>query len=117
MTSRRGTPRYVISDNEANFVGAERVLRELIEALDKDKIIRETTKSHPVDWMFNPPIGPHFGGVFEALIKSAKKAIRAILGDAGVRDEEPHTAICGAERLMNSRPLKYASSDHNDLSP
>jgi hypothetical protein len=117
MTSRRGTPRYVISDNGTNFVGAERELRELVEALDKDKIIRETTKFHPVDWKFNPPIAPHFGGVFEALVKSAKKAIRAILGDAEVSDEELHTAICGAERLMNSRPLTYVSSDHNDLSP
>ncbi len=117
MTSRRGTPRYVISDNGTNFVGAERELRELVEALDKDKIIRETTKFHPVDWKFNPPIAPHFGGVFEALVKSAKKAIRAILGDAEVSDEELHTAICGVERLMNSRPLTYVSSDHNDLSP
>ena len=33
MTSRRGTPTYVISDNGTNFVGAERELRELVEAL------------------------------------------------------------------------------------
>jgi hypothetical protein len=117
MASRRGTPRFVISDNGTNFVGAERELRELVEALDNDKIVRQTTKFHPIDWKFNPPIAPHFGGVFEALIKSAKKAIRAILGDADVNDEELHTAICRAERLMNSRPLTYVSSDHNDLSP
>ena len=117
MTSRRGTPRYVISDNGTNFVGAERELRELVESLNKEKIIQQTTKFHPVEWEFNPPIAPHFGGVFEALVKSAKKAIRAILGDADVWDEELHTAICGAERLMNSRPITYVSSDHNDLSP
>jgi len=35
--------------------------------------------------------------VFEALIKSAKKAIKAILGDVDITDEELHTAICGAE--------------------
>jgi hypothetical protein len=37
MASRRGTPRFVISDNGTNFVGAERELRELVEALDNDK--------------------------------------------------------------------------------
>ena len=117
MTSRRGTPRYVICDNGTNFVGAERELRELVEALNKEKIIQETTKFQPVEWDFNPPHAPHFGGVFEALVKSAKKAIRAILGDADVWNEELHTAICGAEQLMNSRPITYVSSDHNDLSP
>ena len=97
MTSRRGTPTYVISDNGTNFVGAECELRELVKALDTDRITQETSKYHPIDWKFNPPCAPHFGGVFEALIKSAKKAIKAILGDADVTDEELHTAICGAE--------------------
>ena len=95
----------------------ERELRELVEALDTDRITQETSKYHPIDWKFNPPCAPHFGGVFEALIKSAKKAIKAILGDADVTDEELHTAICGAERLLNSRPITYVSSDPNDLSP
>ena len=38
MTSRRGTPTYVISDNGTNFLGAERELRKLVEALDTDRI-------------------------------------------------------------------------------
>ena len=117
MSSRRGTPTYVLTDNGTNFVGAEREMRELIEALDHDKIIQGTSKHHPIDWKFNPPSAPHFGGVFEAMIKSAKKAIKAILGDADITDEELHTAICGAERLLNSRPITYVSSNPNDLSP
>jgi len=51
------------------------------------------------------------------MIKSAKKAIKAILGDPDVSDEELQTAICGAERLLNSRPITYVSSDPQDLSP
>ena len=51
------------------------------------------------------------------MIKSAKKAIKIILGDADVTDEELQTAMCGAERLVNSRPITYVSSDLNDLSP
>jgi hypothetical protein len=80
MSSRRGTPTYVLTDNGTNFVGAEREMRELIEALDHDKIIQGTSKHHPIDRKLNPPSAPHFGGVFEAMIKSAKKAIKAILG-------------------------------------
>lgn len=117
MKSRRGTSTYVISDNRTNFIGAERELRELVEALDTNRITQETSKYHPIDWKFNPPCAPHFGDVFKALIKTAQKAIKAILGDADVTDEELHTAICGTERFLNSRPITYVSSDPNDLLP
>lgn len=117
MVSRRGTPAYVLSDNGTNFVGAERELRELVEAFDQEKIIHKTTQGYNIEWKFNPPSAPHFGGVFESMIKSAKKAIKAILGNADISDEELHTAICGAERLLNSRPITFVSSDPADLSP
>ena len=103
MTSRRGTPSYVLTDNGTNFVGAEREIRELILALDRDKIIKDTTVHHPIDWKFNPPSAPHFGGVFEARVKSAKKALKAILGNAEVTDEELLTA---AEKLLNWRLIR-----------
>lgn len=88
-----------------------------MDALDHDRITQKTNKFHRIDWKLNPPYAPHFGGVFEAMIKSAKKAIKAILGDADVSDEELQTAICGVERLLNSRPITYVSSDPQDLSP
>ncbi len=117
MVARRGTPAYMLSDNGTNFVGAERELRELVEAFNQEKIINKVAKDYKIEWKFNPPSAPHFGGVFEALIKSAKKAILAILGNADITDEELHTASCGAERLLNSRPITFVSSDSNDLAP
>ena len=78
MTSRRGAPTYVISDNGTNFVGAERELRELVEAFDQDRI----TVPHRVE--VQHPSAPHFGGIFEAMIKNAKKAIKAILRDEDI---------------------------------
>lgn len=116
MKSRRGTPTYVISDNGSNFVGA-RELRELVASFDQDRIILESTKHHRIDWKFNAPSAPHSGGVFEALFKSAKKAIKAILGGADINDEELHSVICGAERLLNTRPITYVGADPNDHSP
>ena len=35
-----------------------------------------------MSWNWNPPAAPHFGGVFESMIKSAERAIFAVLGDA-----------------------------------
>lgn len=86
MTSTRGTPNYVISDNGANFIGAVHELWELVGALDADRIMQETIIYQPIDWKFNPACASHFGGVFEALIKSVKKAIKVILGDTDVTD-------------------------------
>ena len=63
---------------------------------------------------FQPATG---GGVHETMIKSAKKAIQAILGKAGINDEEFTTAIIGAEALINSRPLTFQSANPADDVP
>ena len=83
-------------------MGAEREMRKLVESLDPDRIAQETTTYRPIDWKFNPPSAPRFGEAFEAMIKKAKKAIKDILGHVDVTNEEVHSAICGAERLLNS---------------
>ena len=51
--------------------------------------IRERTGNQGVNWVFNPPLAPHFGEAHEIVIKAAKKA-----------DEELMTALIGAESLM-----------------
>ena len=48
------------------------------------------------------------------MIKSAKRAIFAVLGDAEVNDEELETIFIGVESLLNSRPLTAVSDDPND---
>ena len=73
--------------------------------------------SKKIKWTFNPPYPPHFGGVFEVMIKAAKKAIVAILGNSDVNDEELMTAFTGAEALINSRPLTYQSANPQDDIP
>ena len=42
------------------------------------------------------------------------KALRAILGESRTTDEEPLTAVVEVERILNSRPVTYCSSDPND---
>lgn len=113
MTARRGWPKIMVSDNGSNFVAADREIRELVAELDQEQI-RRTTANKGVEWYWNPPAAPHFSGVFEALIKAAKRAISAILQDADVTDEELQTCFTGVESLLNSRPLTTISDDPND---
>ena len=113
MVARRGKPEVMISDNGTNFTSAERELRDLVSTLDQTRI-KEQVAHDGIQWRFNPPGGSHHGRIFEALIKSAKKALRAILGESRTTDEELLTAVVEVEGILNSRPLTYCSSDPND---
>ena len=95
----------MVSNNGTNFVAGEKEIRQLVEAFEKDKIVYETLKPGLIEWKFNPPPAPHFGGIFEATIKNAKKALRTVIGVAEINDDELHTAMYVAEKLLNSRPI------------
>ena len=64
---------------------------------------------------FQPPAAPHFGGAWESLVKSSKRAICNILGKESLKEEILSTVICIAEQLLNNRPLTAVSSDVEDL--
>ena len=118
FTSRRGAPTEVVSANCTNFVGAVNELPDLVGKLDQDQIKRRTVHVfNKVRWQFNPPAGPHFGGVHEAMIKCAKHAIYTVLGNGDIRDEELLTASTGVESLLNSRSQTYQSADPRDATP
>ncbi|XP_068738521.1 uncharacterized protein [Montipora capricornis] len=99
MVATSGRLEEVTSDNETNFVGADRELRELVLAMDQEQVA-DNAASDGIRWNWNPPLGSHFGGVFESLIKVAKETLKAIVGNAGLTDDELQTAIKEVEALM-----------------
>lgn len=109
-------PEEILSDNGSNFIGADSKLKEVWKLVDKQKI-QEAVNARRVKWSFLPPATPHFGGVHESLIKSAKRAIYAVLKNTDVNDEELHSAFVGAEGILNSRPLTYMSASGKDPTP
>ena len=113
MSSRRGLPEEMLSDNGTNFVGANEELRKLT----CDSKLKENLVQKKVKWIFNPPNAPHFGGVYETMIKAAKRAILAILGNADITDEELLTTFTEVESLLNSRPLTYQTANPEDNVP
>ena len=116
MVARRGCPVTVTSDNGTNFKRADRELSELYQKMDRGQIDRHMARKG-IKWIWNPPQSPHHGGVFEALIKSAKRALRAAIGSRMLNDEELQTVFAETESLLNSRPLTYPSSDPRDDGP
>ena len=62
-----------------------------------------------------PPVAPHFAGVWERLLRNSKKAIYAVLGNRSVTEDVLSTTKCILEQTLNARPLTPVTSDVNDL--
>ena len=106
MIARRGKPRGLQSDNGTNFVGADRELRDCLDNWDRGKIQDEMAQEG-IERNFNPPAATHFGGVWERLIQSCKRAIKAVVGKQVLTDEVLLIIMAEVEALLNSRPLTH----------
>ena len=111
---RRGTPESIVSDNGTNFKGADNEMKRLYEIYESEKLQNECTQKR-IQWKFNPPGGPHHGGVFESMIKAAKCALKDTLFKRDLTDEELQTAIISVEGMINQRPLSYVSSEQEEF--
>ena len=63
-----------------------------------------------IEWRFNPPAAPHFGGVWERLVRPCKRAIQAIVRRQILTDEVLLTVMAEVEALLNGRPLTHVST-------
>ncbi|XP_055537951.1 uncharacterized protein LOC129725781 [Wyeomyia smithii] len=109
FVSRRGSPVEFLSDNGTNFQGAERLLREQINAGLSETFTNAATK-----WTFIPPAAPHMGGAWERLVRSVKTAMEEAYSDGNLNDEGLQTLVVEAESLVNSRPLTYLPLDSEE---
>ena len=62
----------------------------------------------------NPPLAPHFGGIWEKIIQTAKRTLLIILESQQLKAETFQTIVTETEGILNSRPITYVSSDNND---
>lgn len=108
FVARRGLPTDIYTDCGTNFVGAANQFRDLLK--DPSHRGRLSTGMH-CEWHFNPPAAPHFGGLWEAAVRSAKSLLVRIMGEHTFTLEEFGTILCRVEAILNSRPLTPSSTD------
>lgn len=113
--SRRGRPTNVYSDNGTNFVGANRELGKFLKEYQDD--ISSAAVTDNVTWHFIPPRTPHFGGLWEAGVKSTKTHLNRIIKNANLTFEGLYTTLTQIEAILNSRPLSPLSSSPSDFEP
>ncbi|XP_039303513.1 uncharacterized protein LOC120357394 [Solenopsis invicta] len=113
---RRGRCRLLLSDNATNFRGADAELRARFRAASEFyKEAGEVLANDGTEWRFIPPQAPHFGGLWEAGVRSVKHHLRRVIGDHALTYEETATLLCQIEACLNSRPLSPLSTDAADL--
>ncbi|XP_049318559.1 FERM domain-containing protein 3 isoform X5 [Bactrocera dorsalis] len=99
---RRGIPTKIFSDNATNFVGADRKLSELKEAfLAMGPELKRFAADEGCSFIFIAPRAPHFGGLWEAAVKSAKHHIVRVTGSALLTAEELATVLAEVEAILN----------------
>ena len=111
--ARRGVPEVMRSDNGSNFVGGCKELREAISGWNKSQI-HEFLLQRNVKWLFNPPSGSHFGGVWERCIRTVRKILVALMKEQPLDDEGLTTLMCEVESIVNGRPITKSSDDPSD---
>ena len=95
-------------------MGAAGAMREWIEAWNQSDIEQSIARKQ-LKWRFNPTGAPHFGGVWERMVRSCKKAILAIVPNRTLTHDILSTTMCLVEQILNSRPLTSVSDDPEDL--
>ena len=64
-----------------------------------------------------PQSYPHFGGVWERLIQSWKRALTTVLKDQTVKEEVLRMVFAELAAILKARPLIHLSVDPRDLRP
>ena len=89
--ARRGRLSTIWSDHGTNFVGAAREIKELVRFLEERKAqgtISEFCSAQNIEWKYIPEHAPHFGGLWEAAVKSMKFHLKRVVASTKFTFEE-----------------------------
>ena len=78
--------------------------------------IKEHLIQQGIRWKFNQPAAPHFGRVWEKLVRSCKREMSAVLGNRSVTEDVLSTTMCFLEQTLNARQLSSVISFATNLS-
>ena len=92
--------------------------KKLIQFLDKKRTqgaISEFCSAQNIEWKFIPERAPHFGGLWEAAVKSMKFHLKRVIANTKFTFKEFTTILTQVEACLNSRPLTPMSCDSHGV--
>jgi hypothetical protein len=102
FVARRGLCQNIFSDNGTNFVGAKSEMAALYRLLqERQGEIVKSLAPQQIQFHFIPPRAPHFGGLWEAAVKSMKHHLARIVGPVRLNFEEMTTVLTKVEAILN----------------
>ncbi|GFV35051.1 integrase catalytic domain-containing protein [Trichonephila clavipes] len=112
----RRAPKHIHCDNGTTFVGARRKLQEIFKfasKLNENEHFCYFLSQVNIEWHFSPPVSPHFGGLWEAGVKSIKYHLKRVIGNTNLTFEGFSTLLTQVEAILNSRPLVSLDCDND----
>ncbi|XP_011313282.1 uncharacterized protein [Fopius arisanus] len=107
----------ISSDCGTTFLGADKELKKLFSSgTAQSRQLAQLLINDGTQWSFNPPGAPHFGGKWEAAVKSVKFHLNRTLGEDLLTFEELTTLLSQIEAVLNSRPLEPLTDDPDHCS-
>ncbi|XP_041448563.1 uncharacterized protein LOC121404049 [Drosophila obscura] len=113
---RRGPVHRLRSDNGKNFVGADREARRFGDVFEMERV-QDELSSRGIEWVFNCPVNPSEGGVWERMVQCVKRVLRHTLKEVAPRDHVLVSFLIEAENIVNSRPLTHLPVEADQEAP
>jgi hypothetical protein len=113
----RGVPETMVTDNQTSFSKADKDLQAWLGTLNFEQIRQATRNlrgSRGIEWTFNPPHAPHFGGIYEIMVKAAKRALYDTVRREDLSEEEFRTVVSKVAWMLNQRPIQRVG-DNDDF--
>ena len=108
----QGRPAVIMSDNDSQFVSAEKELRLMVSGINEE--VQEFCGEKGMQWKFIMSAAPYQNGCAEALVKTCKRALKKVVGSQVLTPFELYTVLLEVANLVNQRPIGRIPNDPDD---
>ena len=117
FVGRKGYPATIVSDNAKAFECCHRKLVAIYKNKEVQQYLLENRISWKIDWHFYCERAPWQGGFIERVVSLFKAVAKRVIGSAKMNYLEFSTVVVEAEGIINSRPITFDYSTHEDAGP